>query len=413
MHLDIGRFNTFGIKTFGCKVNQYESEFFRECLAEIGLYELDEKEAELLIINTCCVTEQALVKLRKYIKHMLRLNPDRQILLIGCGTRYRGMEKFIKDLPVNVIKDGNFFVSQFGFQSRRTIYRFEGHTRAFVKIQDGCNQCCSYCIIPFVRGEPRSRDKDEILREVEDLLNSGYKEIVLTGIHIGNFSNSPTYRLPQLLKDVISINKEFRVRLSSIEMHEVTQELMELVRDCDKVCPHLHIPLQSGDNRILSLMNRGYTYSAYKKVIEKVREYIPGIVFTTDIIVGFPSETEQEFINSIKAVKEVRFMKVHVFPYSDRDGTKASQMEGKVNEKQIRVRVKKLDELAIDAGNKVKEEFIGTVQRVLVEKLIGEDSFGHLDNYIPVLIKGKLSVGEFYKIKIVGREEEKLISELI
>lgn len=367
---------TFSIKAFGCKVNQYDAQVIREEYIRDGYKEiLNGDSPDVYIVNTCRVTDRAEKKSRQFIRYIKREFPDSKVIVSGCSVDYRPS----------------------GFKE---ISSFQGHTRAFVKIQDGCNQFCSYCVLPYVRGRSRCRDFGSVVDEVKRLVLNGYKEIVLTGIHLGDY-----HELPRLLRCLEEIPGLLRIRLSSIEPQDVTRELIEEIFRNQKVCRHLHIPLQSGSDKVLKRMNRNYTYCAYKELIEKM----PGFTFTTDVMVGFPGEDEEDFLATIRAVEEIGFSKVHIFPYSHRPGTRAADLPDRVPQEEIRRRTTALKKVADKTAQAEKLKLLGSIQDVLVE----DSGEGYTAGYIPVRIKGCSLVNVIAKIRIVDLDGQSLIGVII
>jgi len=394
--------NTFILKTLGCKVNQYESQVIRERLTSCGLREARAGEQPALcVINTCSVTGRAQAKGKHYLNSFRRKYPQAEFIVTGCTVDYQ--PDFFSNVTLVPNQKKFSLADRYGppvNQDNCQISEFASHNRAFVKIQDGCNQYCSYCILPYIRGRSRSRNEEEIIAEVNQLADNGYKEIVLTGIHLGDYAS-----LPGLLGRLNGIPGLKRIRLSSLEPEDITPLLLEAIKANKKVCHHLHIPLQSGDSDILRLMNRKYNSRQYLKLISDIRAAVPDIVFTTDIIVGFPGETEERFADSCRVVKKIGFAKVHVFPYSNRPGTAAAALSGKVSAKEIKRRAAELQTLADQVAGELKQRFVGTVQEVLVEK----SGYGYTSSYLPVLIKGKTKVNDLVKVKIKSVADQCLV----
>lgn len=396
---------TFTIKTFGCKVNQYESQAIREKLLADGYTEIPDGDfSNLCIVNTCCVTDTAEKKSRQYVNHIRRAYPDSSLLVTGCSVDYSlnsfGKVNFLvpnekKDAIVNIL-NGEAPSPTHG--SGRGISNFQGRTRAFVKVQDGCNQFCSYCVLPYVRGRSRSRQLQDVLEEVRRLVSNGYREVVLTGIHLGDYDE-----LPRLLRVLSRMPGLSRIRLSSLEPQDITDDILEVVSENPKICRHFHIPLQSGSDRILKRMNRRYTYLEYKKLIEDIRKKIPGVGFTTDIMVGFPGETQEDFLATCDAVKEIGFFKVHIFPYSNRPGTNASKFLDMVPREEIKNRVMRLKVLADEKAYEVKMRLVGSLEEVLIES----SGYGYTQGYMQTKVKGAFSRNELVKVRITGMEGNK------
>jgi threonylcarbamoyladenosine tRNA methylthiotransferase MtaB len=403
---------TFLIKTFGCKVNQYESQEIREKFISAGYSEVGNDDIpSVCIINTCCVTENAERKSRHFINRIKRTYPNSEIIVTGCSVNLKS-ESFKKadflipnekkDCILSVVEQ---CIKKIGIKEKG-IAGFAGHTRAFVKIQDGCDQFCSYCIVPYVRGRSKSRDLEEIIAEVNRLVLSGYKEIVLTGVHLGDFD-----KFKQLIGYIDKIPELLRIRLSSVEPQNMNDSIIKSVIESSKICRHFHMPMQSGSDKILKSMNRKYKFSEYQEIVRDIQNRIPGTTFTTDMIVGFPGEDENDFIASCKAVNEIGFAKVHVFPYSKRPGTKAADFSGLISQSEIKRREKILEKEANLTAQKVRDNLIGSIQDVLIEKITGRYN-GYTEGYVPVSIKKGLVQNAFQKIKIIGQNEVSLLGEV-
>lgn len=400
---------SFYIYTLGCKVNQYDSQLIREGLQDIGFVETEIADAQFAIINTCTVTGKSDVKSRKAVQKVLKLNPECRVIIIGCGQEkhqksFNGVSGVVfiggndsKDRLVSLIselKNTNsscLDINQFTTEhSRNYITSFGAHTRVFVKAQDGCNSSCAYCIIPSVRGRSKSRDIESVCGEITRLVEKGFLEIVLTGIHLGQFLDSNNQNLCSLLKEVIKIDGLKRLRLSSIEPQDISDEFIELFSSTDLIVPHLHLPLQNGDDFILSRMNRQYTFDEYMSLVTKLRSQKPDLLLTTDLIVGFPGETEGHFLNSLKNVINIGFSKVHLFPFSSRPGTQAEKMTDKITKKIIKQRIGKANEKIISRAEEIKKGFIGRNFQILVESKRDADNWvGFTPNYLKVLFADK------------------------
>ena len=272
--------------------------------------------------------------------------------------------------------------------------------RAFVKIEDGCNNFCSYCIIPYVRGRVRSKNIDKVIHEVDNLLLNGHKEIVLTGIHIGQYGKDINLKLYNLLTELLKNNKLKCLRLSSIEVVEIDDDIINLIKNNNKMASHMHIPLQSGCDKILKLMNRRYNKKEYKLIIDKIRQARENISITTDVIVGFPMETDEDFKETYNFCKEMKFTKIHVFPYSDREGTVASKMNGKIDNTIKKERVRKLIELSNELQKDYYYTFIGKKEKIIIESYIDGYYIGHTSNYLKLKLKGNYEIRNEYEIVI-------------
>ena len=422
----------FKIVTLGCKVNTYESEMMREKLIASNYVETFDNDADIVIINTCSVTNMADAKSRKLINYNKRENPNAIMVVCGCSAQNKKEELSNLDIDilignngksniVNLIEDYkntnekyiNFINSRKLEFEDMEVEKFTNQTRAYIKIQDGCNNFCAYCIIPFMRGNIRSKDMSKVIEEANILVNNGHKEIVLTGIDTGSYGKDKNYDLTDLLNELVKIEGLKRIRLSSIDTFDLDDKFIECLKNNDKICDHLHISLQSGSNKILKLMNRKYTCEEYLNTINKIRSVRPDISITTDVIVGFPQESEEDFNEVLDYVNKVKFSKVHVFPFSKRDGTKASIMDGQVQESIKKERAKKLIEVSDELEKEYYSKFLGKDLEVLVEENIDGKSIGHTSNYIKVEIDGTLNRNEFYKVKIISIEKEYVKGELV
>ena len=418
----------FYILTLGCKVNSYESGAMREILLNKGYIEAKEDEiSDVCIINTCSVTHVSDAKSRQMIRKMIKLNPNCIIAVVGCysqmfsdvvkdiegvniviGTKYRNqiyelIEEY-KQTKTQIVKVDNYDPKQ-KFEYLNVTPQLE-KTRAYLKIQDGCNNFCTYCIIPYARGPQRSRDKEDIFQEVDKLLNEGYKEIVLTGIHTGSYGfENKVYRLSDLIIDLINkFPNLYRIRISSIEIIEIDDKLIDLIANSHVIVDHLHIPLQAGSNEILKLMNRQYDINLFKDIINKIRAKIPNIAITTDVIVGFPNETDELFNETIKNIKEINFAQLHVFPYSPRKGTIAANMKNQIDPKVKKERVQELMNLSRKLQGAYIEKYLNKEVSVIFET-IDHDGYiyGHSSNYIKVKAKGtKEDINQIKKVKIIS-----------
>lgn len=424
--------------TLGCKVNQYETEAMTELFLNNDYELVDPDEfSDIYIINTCTVTNISDKKSRQFIRRSKGKNSEAVIAVVGCysqvspeeiaeieevdiilGTDNRKnivgiCEDFMEDKNrVNLVSD-IMEVEEF---EELKIDDVEGKTRAFLKVQDGCNQYCSYCIIPYARGNIRSRKIESVIKEVKRLVETGFKEVVLTGIHIASYGKDlGKERLIDLIEEIHKVRGLERIRLSSLEPTLITDDFMKRLSSLDKVCNHFHLSLQSGSNTVLKRMNRKYTTEEYRKNVAIIRSYMSDVAFTTDIIVGYPEETEEEFNESYEFVEEIGFSKVHVFKYSPRKGTpaeKLKQLDGNIKND----RSKKLIELSDQLTRKFNEKFIGENLDVLFEqKSKYKDGYieGYTKNYIRVIAKGDENLeGEIKNVSILSRDKENLIGEI-
>lgn len=406
-----------GIYTLGCKVNAYESEYIASLFRNRGytIASFDE-DCDVYVINTCTVTNNSDKKDKKIINHVR--NSDSCVVVCGCFVEshkdynFDGIDIVIgnhnKSNIVDLVED--YFINKkqiklidnnimrVGFEDME-ITTFESRTRAFVKIQDGCEDYCSYCIIPFVRGRCRSKDKDKVISEITALVNNGYKEIVLTGIHTGNYGSDLGIKFSSLLSEILEIPNLERLRISSIEITELDDVFFKLLNN-PILCNHLHIPLQNGSNRILDLMNRKYTKEEFYEIVEKIRSVREDISLTTDVIVGFPGETDDDFNENVDFIRKVGFSKVHVFPYSKRDGTKASRMDNQIDPNTKKKRTKQLLDISLELESNYYNSFIGKNEKVLIEKVLDGYSYGHTTNYLYLKIPKELKENEIYDVNI-------------
>lgn len=412
----------FQIYTLGCKVNTYESNVMRDALLNKGYFEVDLKEkADITIINTCTVTNTADSKSMKVIRQAIRRNENAIIVVCGCLVQNKkeevskidGVDIVIGNINKSKIVD---YIEKYIEEKKQEVdvrnimdTNFEpmmlnnfNKTRAFVKIQDGCNNFCSYCIIPYTRGNVRSKDKRSVLKEIQLLVDEGHKEVVLTGIHTGNYgAEFADYKFADLLKDIVKIDKLERLRISSIEITEINDDVMEVIKENNILVDHMHIPLQSGSDAVLKRMNRKYDKEYFINKIKKLRKIRPNISITTDVIVGFPGETKEEFEETIETIKKIEFTKLHVFPYSKREGTKAAVMDGQVDENIKKKRVKILLQLSKELEYNYMEKFIG--QKVIfIPEMAKEDYIiGHTGNFLNVKYRGnKNDLNKDIEVKI-------------
>lgn len=404
----------FYVETLGCKVNSYESEYIKEQMINNNYVESSEEEADVIIINTCTVTNQADSKSRKMVRHARKVNRDAILVIVGCMVEYHSGD--LSDIDADIIignKDKSKIVPLINdYRNNMTnivkmydlrnvdfedmsISNFEGHTRGFVKIQDGCNNYCSYCVIPFTRGNIRSKDINVAFDEVKCLVDSGYQEIVLTGIHTGSYGAGLDYNLTTLIKRISTIDKLKRIRISSIEITELDDEFMEELKVNEKIVSHFHVPIQSGSDHILKLMNRKYNIEEYKKKIEQLRSIRKDANITTDLVVGFPNETDEDFAITLENLKSIGFSKIHTFPFSKREGTKAATMKP-INDTVKRKRCDIVLELSDKLENQFYEKYLGEVVLVLSEN--GQEGF--TGNYIKVHFDEVVEPNTFVFVKI-------------
>ena len=417
---------TYKIYTLGCKVNEYESEIMKDLLENNGYTEAE--NPDICIINTCTVTNEADSKSRKLIRSLKRKNPKALIIATGCmiQNKKENLEALDIDIAIgnkdkskiiDYIKNYKghkirkfYDIKEMDFEDM-TLNNFD-LTRAYIKIQDGCDNYCTYCIIPYVRGHVRCKKKETVIDEAKALINSGHKEIVLTGIHTGNYHDGD-YSFADLLNDLSKLKGLERLRISSVEATELNDKVLKVIKENKVLTNHMHIPLQSGSDTILKLMNRKYNKTYFINKINEIRKIRPNISITTDIIVGFPGETDELFNETIDAIKKIGFTKLHVFPYSKREGTKASTMPNQVDGNIKKARVKKLLELSKELENNYMNKYLG--QDVFFIPEVYKDGYliGHTDNYLLVKAKGKKDkLHKIVKVKIKANNYPYMTSEI-
>jgi threonylcarbamoyladenosine tRNA methylthiotransferase MtaB len=421
---------TVAFHTLGCKVNHYETEAIWQLFKQEGYDRVDfESSSDVYIINTCTVTNTGDKKSRQVIRRAVRKNPDAVICVTGCyaqtspaeimaipgvdvvvGTQDRiKMLEYIEQYkqerePINGVRN----IMKNRVYEELDVPAFTDRTRASLKIQEGCNNFCTFCIIPWARGLMRSRDPKEVIRQAQQLVDSGYKEIVLTGIHTGGYGEDlKDYNLAMLLKDLEAEVKGLkRLRISSIEASQITDEVIQVMNHSEVIVRHLHIPLQSGSNSVLKRMRRKYTMEFFGERLDRLKEALPGLAVTSDVIVGFPGETEEEFMETYNFIKDHNFSELHVFPYSKRTGTPAARMEEQVDEEIKNERVHRL----ITLSDQLAKEYASQFEDEILE-IIPEDRFkngtetglleGYSDNYMKVVFPGtEEMIGKIVKVKI-------------
>lgn len=387
------RSRTIKFYTLGCKVNQYDTQSIREGFIRVGFKELEDSQpADVYVINTCTVTHKADSDSLNIIRKAKRENPKAEIIVTGClAESDEGRIKKITGIGLIVKnKDKENILER---QTDKGISYFKAHTRAFLKIQDGCNNSCSYCKVPGVRGKSRSKALNQIIYEADRLVKNGFKEIVLCGICLGAYGRDlkPRINLVDVIEELEKIPGLSRIRLSSIEAGDISDELITKIAGSKKLCQHLHIPFQSGDDEILKKMNRKMSSGGYLALLRRIKSSIPEIAITTDIIVGFPEETEENFQNSIELIRQVLPLKVHIFPYSRREGTPAAvEFKQKLSPKTIKERVTQLKNIAEDCAFRYKKQFLNKKMEVLIEGRLKDNSGfwnGHTGNYMDILVK--------------------------
>jgi len=429
-----------GFYTLGCKVNQYDTESMINLFTEAGYKVVDfQEEADVYIINTCTVTHQGARKSRQITRRAKRRNPESIVAVVGCYPQVSPDEVLeVSGVDLIVGTEGRKEIVELIEQARLAkeplnfvqnvmeteefeeipITESKERTRASLKIEDGCDRFCAYCIIPYTRGTVRSRDLSEAVAEAERLAQNGFEEIVLTGIHLGAYGEEKgeATDLISLIKELIRIPDLERIRLSSIEATEVSQELIDLIADEKKLCRHLHLPLQSGSNKVLKAMNRDYTTEEFAAKITQIREQIPEIAVTTDVMVGFPSETEEDFNTTYEFIKELGFSDLHVFKYSKREGTPAAKFDEQVHSRVKKKRSAKLRELGERMTEEYRDKFIGKGLDVMIEEERDHRTgllTGLTDNYLKVMVDAEDSYqGELVPVKLVDTEENYLIGSI-
>lgn len=405
----------FNIVTFGCKVNQYESNMMKERMLSSNFFYVENiSEANIIIVNTCSVTNVADKKCLKMIRRIKREYPNSILVVAGCSSQNK--QEIYENLDIDILignKDKSkidILLKEYIKTHKRYVKFYNdrkldfedmlisdyNHIRAFIKIEDGCDNFCSYCIIPYVRGSVRSKNFETVIKEAKLLTQKGHKEIVLTGIHTGHYMDND-YDLTDLINELSKIEDLLRIRISSIEITELNDKFLNMLSTNKKVCDHLHIPLQAGSDEILKKMNRKYDLKYYEEKIKKIRMIRPDISITTDIIVGFPYETDELFNETLEFSRKMNFSKIHVFPYSIRIGTSAANMPNQVDEKVKKERVKKLMDLSEVMEKEYYNKFVGKELDILVEECDNNVSIGHSSNYLMVTLNETLEVGQIYK----------------
>ncbi|KGP73149.1 tRNA (N(6)-L-threonylcarbamoyladenosine(37)-C(2))-methylthiotransferase MtaB [Pontibacillus yanchengensis] len=422
--------STVAFHTLGCKVNHYETEAIWNLFKEEGYERVEfDHQADVYVINTCTVTNTGDKKSRQMIRRAIRKNDNAVICVTGCyaqtspaeimeipgvdivvGTQDRKkmldyIEQFKEERqPINGVSN----IMKTRIFEEMDVPAFTDRTRASLKIQEGCNNFCTFCIIPWARGLMRSRDPEDVIQQAQQLVDAGYKEIVLTGIHTGGYGEDmKEYNLAKLLRELDErVNGLKRIRISSIEASQITDEVIEVLNDSDKIVRHLHIPLQSGSNTVLKRMRRKYTTEYYKERIDRIKKALPGLAITSDVIVGFPGETEEEFMETYRYIQEIGYSELHVFPYSKRTGTPAARMNDQVDDEIKNERVHQLIELSNQQAKEYASTYEGEVLEVIPEEKFKDDEndrryVGYTDNYLKVIFEAdEEMVGEIVRVKI-------------
>lgn len=398
---------TFAITTLGCKVNAYESQGYAQRLSDMGMQEVGFKEcADIYIINTCAVTNTAAAKSRQKIHQAQRQNQHAMIVVTGCYAQSDAL-RLCRDEHIDLVVGSDqkevlpqliqeqlslhkprvmvHDMSHMGVFEALPVRRFAHQTRAYLKIQDGCNQFCSYCIIPYARGRERSLAPDAVIQRAVELVSNGHLEIVLTGIHTGRYGREHQINLTRLLERMCDeVRGLIRIRISSIEINEISDELIALMKRETKIARHLHIPLQSADNDVLRAMHRPYTIEAYAKRVEEIRAQLPGISISADVITGFPGESEAQFLRGMQTIRDMKLSFLHVFPFSKRDGTKAALLDGQLSQAVKKRRCTLLTRLSDELKKEYETGFVNRQVNVLWEREENGMMFGHTSEYMGV-----------------------------
>ena len=422
---------TVSFITLGCKVNQYDSDAMRTLFIRNGYSQAEGDDADVYVINTCSVTSVGDRKSRQMVRRIRRAHPEAIIAVAGCyaqlapevfeqmgdvdvivGHQNRSQivqyveEAKHSDKPLNEVVD---IMKVKDFENMEVDPEGEVKTRAFIKVQEGCDNYCTFCIIPYARGRLKSRLQKDAVEEIKKLVARGYREVVLTGIHLGNYGKDlhDGTSLSTLVAELVKIPDLLRIRLGSIESVELSEELIQIIHNEPKVCRHLHLPIQSGSDSVLRGMNRHYRLPQYKKLIAELREKIPGLALTTDLIVGFPGETEENFQETLETLKEIQFSGIHVFPYSQRTGTPAATYPNQVSNEVKKDRVHRVQALEKDIAKAYRSQFLGQVVHVLAEEIKNGYYEGLTDEYIRVTIKSEgIERGHMYPVLIDTITEE-------
>lgn len=422
--------------TLGCKVNQYETDAMQQLFVENG-YEISDFEefADVYVINTCTVTAMSDKKSRQMIRKAKKQNPNAVIAVVGCysqqspdevmsiegvnlimGTKDRQkiveqVEKLTADQQINEVED---IMKQTEFE-KLSINKTGGKTRAFLKIQEGCDRFCSYCIIPYTRGPIRSRPLEEIAEEVSQLAENGYKEIVLTGIHVASYGkDNGENSLIDVIESLGNIQGIERIRTSSVEPLIISDEFLSRLIQIKSFCPHFHLSLQSGSDSVLKRMNRRYTSKQYEDAVKLIRKYFPEAAITTDVIVGFPGESEEEFQETLEFLKRIELYEMHIFKYSIREGTKAAEMDDQVSPEEKSRRSSILLELSAENKNKFERQYMDKEVEVLFESKNKDRYLGHTKNYIKVAVKADHDLeGQIKKTLVVDIDHEAVCAVLV
>ena len=415
---------TVAFYTLGCKVNQYETEIIRKDFLDHNYKEVDfDEKADVYIVNTCTVTNVADKKNRKMLRRAKNTNPDSLVVATGCYAQtnlddLKEMKEidFIIGNVFNIINKNvshyqvdNIFDEKEYSSNKYTILREKA--RAFVKIQDGCSKFCSYCKIPYARGLSRSRATEHVLEEINYLGEQGYKEVVLTGINMSEYGLDlePKTDFDTLLEKILAVKSVERVRVSSVYPDTITDKFLGMLKNNPKLMPHLHVSVQTLDDKILHLMRRNYKAEFVVNTLEKVKREVPEVALTADIIVGFPQEEEENFANTMKNLDSLGFADLHVFPYSDREKTTAMLLDGKIDAVEKKRRVKKVEELNNIKYAEFRKKTVGSKQRVYIEEIVEDKAFGYTENYLKVFIDLKKGEKNNLDVKVSDLVNTKIV----
>lgn len=403
---------TYKIVTLGCKVNSYESSVLEKKLLEAG-YNKDDINPTYIFLNTCAVTSTAEKQDRQTLRRLINKYPNSKIVVLGCSAQvnkddylsYKNVIKVrgsqnktpIDDLNIGVKDDVNPSFRSFTYEDS-SISKSAYPSKAYLKIQDGCDNFCSYCIVPYARGRSRSRNRKSIINEFKNYLDNGIKEIILGGIDVSSFDDDG-YSLKDLLKELTSFDGEYRIRVSSIEISRIDEDYIKIFKDNKHLANHFHIPLQSGSTRILKLMNRKYTKEEFLNKVKLIKQILPDVALSSDVITGFPSETDEDFNDTIDVIKKVNFMKIHVFPYSERKGTKAVLLDGSIDKHIRSERLKIVEQLSKENQQNYFNEFKDIQQEILIERIIEDNIYGYSSNYLYLEAKNNnYKIGNLVKV---------------
>ncbi len=422
--------------TLGCKVNTYETEGMKRLFEQSGYTVVEPVvAADVYVINTCTVTHLSDRKSRQMIRRARRLNPEAVIAAVGCYAQVapeevsniEGVNLVIgnnhKSEIISLVKNASYDTQKVEVSLRKDMKEFEElwaesyteRTRAFLKIQDGCDQFCSYCIIPFARGGIRSRNLDNIIIEAEKLSQNGFSEIVLTGIHLTSYGNDTGENtLVDVIEKMNEIDGLERIRLGSLEPLYMTEKMIRKMSEIKKLCPHFHLSLQSGCDETLLRMNRKYTTADYRDIVENIRRYFEDVSITTDIMTGFPGETESEFKQSCDFVQSIGFSQIHVFQYSVRDGTKAAGMKEQISPILKQERSKIFTKISKRSAHDFRQRQIGKIVSILFEDKHNDYFHGHTENYLPVVVKSDADIcGRIVNVELIQNTKDHIIGKIV